>query len=58
LGSRDTTQIAVLESITVALESDDLGVVDQPIDRRAGDDVVTAEDLAPPNRSWHMFVWP
>jgi hypothetical protein len=57
VGSRDTTQIAVAESVTVAFEGDDLGVVDQAIDCRAGDDVV-AEDLTPPNRSWHMFVWP
>jgi hypothetical protein len=34
------------EPITVALEGEDLGVVDEAIDHRGGGDVV-AEDLAP-----------
>jgi len=50
----DAAQVAVLEPVAVAFEADDLGMVDQPVDHRGSDDVV-AEDLAPPNRGWHMF---
>jgi hypothetical protein len=39
-------QVAVFESVAVALEADDLGVVDESVDHRGGDDVV-AEDFAP-----------
>jgi hypothetical protein len=43
---RDSAQVAVLEPVAVAFEADDLGVVDEAVDHRGGDDVV-AEDLAP-----------
>ena len=36
--------VAVLESVGVAFEGDDVGVVDEPVDRRGGEDLV-AEDL-------------
>jgi hypothetical protein len=36
--------VAVLESVGVAFEGDDVGVVDEPVDRRGGDDLF-AEDL-------------
>ena len=36
----------VFEAVAVALESENFGVVDEPVDHRGGDDVV-AEDLAP-----------
>jgi len=39
-------EVAFFESAGVALEGDDLGVVDEPVDHRGGDDVV-AEDFAP-----------
>jgi hypothetical protein len=38
--------VAVLESVGVAFEGDDVGVVDEPVNRRGGDDLV-AEDLPP-----------
>ena len=43
----DAAQVTVLEPVGVALERDYLGVVDEPVDHRGGDDVV-AEHLAPP----------
>ena len=39
-------EVAVFEAVAVAFEGEDLGVVDEPVDHRGGDDVV-AEDLAP-----------
>jgi hypothetical protein len=33
-------QVAVFEAVTVALEGEDLGVVNQAVDHRGGDDVV------------------
>src|SRR5437879_1161805 len=46
-GGGNTAEVAVLEPVAVALEGDDLGVVDEAVDHRGGHDVV-AEDLAPP----------
>jgi hypothetical protein len=43
---RGAAQVAVAQPVAVALEADDLGVVDQPVDHGRGDHVV-AEDLAP-----------
>jgi len=37
-------EIAVLELVAVAVEGHDLGVFDQPVDHRGGDDLVV-EDL-------------
>jgi hypothetical protein len=48
-GGRDVGpgQIAVFESVGVAFEREDFGVVDEPVDRGGGDDVVVVvEDLA------------
>ena len=45
-GRRDAAELAVLQPVGVALEGDDFGVVDEPVDHRGGDGVV-AEDLAP-----------
>ena len=39
-------EVAVFEAVAVAFEREDLGVVNEPVDHRGGDDVV-AEDLAP-----------
>jgi hypothetical protein len=39
-------EVAVLQAVAVALEGEDFGVVDEPVDHRDGDGVV-AEDLAP-----------
>jgi hypothetical protein len=36
--------VAVLESVGVAFEGDDVGVVDEPVDHRGGDDLIV-EDL-------------
>jgi len=38
-------EVAVFEAVAVALEGEDLGVVDEAVDHRGGDDVVS-EDLA------------
>jgi hypothetical protein len=47
LGGRgDAAEVAVFEAVAVALERDDVGVVDEAVDHGCGDDVV-AEDLAP-----------
>ncbi len=54
-GRRGAAEVSVLEPVGVAFEGDDLGVVDEPVDHRGGDDVVS-EDLAPANRGWHMCV--
>src|SRR6476661_8169825 len=43
----DAAEDAVLEPVGVAVEVDDVGVVDKPVDHRGGHDVV-AEHLAPP----------
>jgi hypothetical protein len=40
------SEVAVFESVAVALEADELGVVDESVDHRDGGHVV-AEDLAP-----------
>jgi hypothetical protein len=45
-GCGGAAQVAVAQPVAVALEADDLGVVDQPVDHGRGDHVV-AEDLAP-----------
>jgi len=39
-------EVSVAESVAVAFEGDDFGVVDKPVDHGCGHDVV-AEDLAP-----------
>jgi hypothetical protein len=45
-GGWDTSEVAVAQPVGVALEGDDFGMVDEPVDHRGGYDVV-AEDLAP-----------
>src|SRR5712692_9557501 len=35
----DAAQVTVLEPVGIAFERDDLGVVDEPVDHRGGDDV-------------------
>jgi hypothetical protein len=42
------------QPVDVALQGNDLGVVDQPVDHRGGGHVV-AEDLSRPNCSWHRL---
>jgi hypothetical protein len=42
----DAAEVSVLASVAVALEGDDFGVVDEPVDHGGGDDVV-GEDFAP-----------
>jgi hypothetical protein len=54
-GCGDAAEVAVSEAVGVAFEGDDVGVVDEPVDHRGGDDVV-AEDLAPPNWDWLRFL--
>ena len=39
-------EVFAAEAVAVAFEAEDLGVVDEPVDHRGGDDVV-AEDFAP-----------
>src|SRR4051794_21549685 len=46
LGGWWGAEVLVLERVGIALEAKDLGVVDESVDHRGGDDVV-AEDLAP-----------
>lgn len=48
-------EVAVLESVAVSFQADDLGVVHDAVDHRGGDGLV-AEDLAPAIWGWHMFV--
>ena len=43
--SPQAAEVAVLESVAVSLEGDDLGVVDEAVDHRGGD--IVAEYLAP-----------
>ena len=45
-GRGDAAEVSVLQPVGVALQGDDLGVVDEPVDHGGGDGVV-AEDLAP-----------
>ena len=45
--SGDAAEVSVFEPVGVAFEGDDVGVVDEPVDHRGGDDLI-AEDLAPP----------
>src|SRR4029453_497282 len=45
-GRGDAAEVSVLEPVGVALERDDVGVVDEAGDHGRGDDVVT-EDLSP-----------
>jgi hypothetical protein len=45
-GRGDAAEVAVFEPVGVAFESDDFGVMDEPVDHGSGDDVV-AEGLAP-----------
>ena len=40
------SEVLVAQAVAVALQREDLGVVDEAVDHRRGDDVV-AEDLAP-----------
>src|SRR6266542_2896363 len=54
-GLRDAAEVAAFEPVAVALERDDGGVVDQPVDHGRGDHGV-AEDLAPAIWGWVMFV--
>jgi hypothetical protein len=42
----DAAEVSVFESVGVAFEGDDFGVVDEAVDHGGGDDVV-AEDFAP-----------
>ena len=42
----DAAEVSVFESVGVAFEGDDFGVVDEPVDHGSGDDLV-AEDFAP-----------
>jgi len=51
----DAAEVAVFESVAVAFEGDDFGVVDEPVDHCGGDHVV-AEDFTPAMWGWHMFV--
>jgi hypothetical protein len=44
-GGWAAAEVAVAEAVAVALEREDLGVVDEPVDHGGGDDLV-AEDLA------------
>ena len=43
---RRASQIAVAQPVNIAIEGEDLGVVDEPVDHGGGDDIV-AEDLDP-----------
>ena len=43
----DAAEVSVFESVAVAFEGDDFGVVDEPVDHGGGDHVV-AEHFAPP----------
>src|SRR5215211_2427016 len=45
-GRGDAAEFSVLQAVGVALQGDDLGVVNESVDHRGGDGVV-AEDLAP-----------
>ena len=45
-GGGDAAEVSVFEPVGVALEGDDVGVVDEPVDHGCGDDVV-AEHFAP-----------
>ncbi len=47
-GDRRAGEWPVLDSVGVAVEGDDVAVVDEPVDDRGSDDVVSAEDLTPP----------
>ena len=46
VGGRHPSHVSVLQSVAVALQVDDFGVVHEPVDHRRGDHGV-AEDLAP-----------
>lgn len=46
LGGRGAAEVSILEPVGVALDGDDVGVVDEAVDHGGGDGVV-AEDLAP-----------
>ena len=48
-GGGDAAEVSVFESVAVAFEGDDFGVVDQSVDHGGGHDVV-AEDFAPAGR--------
>ena len=51
----DASEFASSHAVGVALEGVDLGMVDQAVDHGSGDGVV-AEDLAPANWGWHLFL--
>src|SRR6516165_8691538 len=44
--SGDAAEVSVFEPVGVAFEGDDVGVVDEPVDHRGGDDLI-AEHFAP-----------
>ena len=46
-GGGDAAEVSVFESVAVAFEGDDFGVVDEAVDHGGGDDDVVVEDLAP-----------
>ena len=46
MGLGEPSEVAVLEMVAVAFHGDDVGVVDEAVDHRGGDDIV-AEHLAP-----------
>jgi hypothetical protein len=46
-GGWDAAEVFVFESVAVAFEGDDFGVVHESVDHGGGDDVV-AEHIAPP----------
>jgi hypothetical protein len=52
---RNPAQVAVLESVAVSFERDDLGMVDEAVDHGGGDHVI-AEHLAPANWNWLRFL--
>jgi hypothetical protein len=50
-GRGDAAEVSVFESVGVAAQVDDFGVVDETVDHGGGDDVV-AEDLTPPSEGF------
>jgi hypothetical protein len=47
-------EVAVFESVAVAADGDDFGVVDEAVDHGGGDGVI-AEDSAPMTWNWHSL---
>jgi hypothetical protein len=55
-GGWASAEVAVAEAVAVALEAEDFGVMDEPVDHRGGDDLV-AEDLAQPEKGlWLVTI--